>query len=294
MKLVIGTRGSNLSLAQTSMVRDEIIKNFPDLEVELKVIHTKGDKILDKAIHKINSNGVFVKEIEKALLSGEIDFAVHSMKDMPAVLPDGLFIANPPKSEIPNDVLVSNQKINSVSEMENFILGTGSIRRIMQLKRLINCETKLVRGNIETRMKKIETENLDGVILAAAGLLRGGYENRISYIFSVDEMIPSPCQGILALEYRENDEETKEILSCLEDKNTAKRANIERAFLKELNTDCKSPVGIFADIKGEKVKISACFGNFERDLLFKETEVVDLKDAENCAINLAKNFKKKL
>lgn len=294
MKITIGTRGSNLSLTQTNWVKEELLKKNPDLKIELKVIHTTGDKILDKAIHKIGDKGVFIKEIEKELLSGDIDLAVHSMKDMPGVLVPGLVLANPPAAEIPNDVLVSNKKINSISDMENFVFGTGSIRRSMQLKRLLNCKTELVRGNIETRMKKIETQNLDGVVLAAAGLLRAGYKDRISYVFNVDEMIPSPCQGILALEYNENDLKIKEILESIEDEKTTARANIERAFLKELNTDCKSPVGIFANIQGNSVKISACFGDAEKNILLSEVAVVDLKNAEIFAINLAKNFKEKL
>lgn len=294
MKIKIGTRGSNLSLIQTNWVKERLLKKNPDLEIELKIIHTTGDKILDRAIHKIGDKGVFIKEIEKELLSGEIDLAVHSMKDMPGVLTEGLVLSNPPAAEIPNDVLVSNKKINSLYDMKNFVFGTGSIRRSMQLKRLLDCKTELVRGNIETRMKKIETENLDGVVLAAAGLLRAGYKDRISYVFKIEEMIPSPCQGILALEYKEDDFEIKKLLSSIEDEKTTARANIERAFLKELDTDCKSPVGIFADIKKDFVNIHACFGDAKKDILLKENAIVDLKDAKNYAIDLAKNFKEKL
>ncbi|MDO5724832.1 MAG: hydroxymethylbilane synthase [Tissierellia bacterium] len=292
MKIIIGSRGSNLAVIQSESVRDLLKEKNPNLDIEIKIIKTKGDKMLDRPIHKIGDKGVFVKELELALLNEEIDLAVHSMKDMPSQKTEGLKFSNPPMQSDPRDAIVSNKKIQTLKDLENKILGTGSLRRSMQLKNLLpNVETKAIRGNIETRMKKIETENLSGVILAAAGLLRANHGHRIDYYFSTDEIIPAPCQGILAIQYREDDLEMKKLLDSISDPMTTYRYEAERAFQAELNADCHSPIGVYAKVDGEKIIINAVFGDADKNILIRDFIKGDLKDRIELGRILAKRLK---
>lgn len=259
--------------------------------MEIKIIKTKGDKILNKPIHKIGDKGIFVKEIESSLLNGTIDLAVHSMKDMPGEITPGLKFVNPPKGEDPRDVFIGHGPLTNLSKLEHALIGTGSLRREMQLKHLLpELQTVPIRGNIETRMKKIKTEDLDGIILAKAGILRAGYTQEIDYTFSIEEMIPAPCQGILALQIREDDETLKELLEPIADKETTLRYEAERAFQKELNAGCHSPMGVYAMIDNDKIKIKACFGDATRNIFIRD-EVEGL--VEN-RVSLAKSLAKAL
>lgn len=291
MEITIGSRGSNLALIQTKYIKKLLEERFSDLKVNIEIIHTIGDKILDREISKIGDKGVFVKEIEQALLDGRIDLAVHSMKDMPGKSTDGLLFSRPPKSEDPRDILVAKKQIEGLEEMEGFLVGTGSARRKMQIEALIkNIRTQGIRGNIETRMKKIETENLDGVILARAGLVRAGYANRISYTFSPKEIIPSPCQGILALQYKEGNEISK-YLDEISDDYAALRYETERAFQIELQADCHSPIGIYSNFTKEKCKLTACFGDVEKNILVRKTMEGKIKNRKELAKRLAYELK---
>lgn len=263
----------------------------PDLEAEIKIIKTKGDKILHKPIHKVGDKGVFVKEIEKALLDGTIDLAIHSMKDMPGEMTPGLTFVDPPKGEDPRDCFVG-EPITGLIKLENAVVGTGSLRREMQLKHLLpNITTKPIRGNIETRIKKIETENLDGIILAKAGLIRAGYTQKAGYTFSVEEIIPAPCQGILALQIREDDERMKELLAPFADRETTLRYETERAFQQELNAGCHSPMGVYAIIDEENVRIKGCFGDVDRELFVKKEIAGPLAERVNLAKQLARELR---
>ncbi|MDO5027918.1 MAG: hydroxymethylbilane synthase [Bacillota bacterium] len=291
MQITIGSRGSNLALIQTKHVKKLLEERFPQVQVDIKIIHTTGDKILDREISKIGDKGVFVKEIERALIDGEIDLAVHSMKDMPGKSPEGLVFANPPKGEDPRDILVAKDKIESLDQMEGFLIGTGSARRKMQLERLLkNIQTQPIRGNIETRMGKIESENLDGVILAKAGLLRAGYQDRISYTFSPREIIPSPCQGILALQYREDSQVIK-FLAEISDPFTTLRYQTERAYQKELDADCHSPIGLYSSFTRSTCKILACFGDGEKNILVRREIEGDINKRVDLARRLADQVK---
>ena len=273
------------------MIKTQLEKIHPNLEVELKIIKTKGDQILNKPIHKIGDKGIFVKEIESALLNGTIDLAVHSMKDMPGDLTPGLIFVHPPKAEDPRDVFIGKKSIANISHLQGAVIGTGSLRREMQLKHLLPTITTVpIRGNIETRIKKIETEGLDGVILAKAGIARAGYTSKIDYTFSVEEIIPAPCHGILALQIREKDDKLKELLAPLADPHTTLRYETELAFQKECNAGCHSPMGVYAAIDGDKIKIKGCFGDENRQI-FVRKEVEGL--VEN-RIDLAKHLAKAL
>lgn len=291
MKIKVGTRGSNLALIQTNLVIKELKENNPHLEFEIKVIKTKGDIILNVPLHKFNDNGIFSKEIETALLNKEIDLAVHSMKDMPSRHTKGLTFGSVPKGEDPRDVIVSKKIINSLSDLEGCLIGTGSVRRDVQLKKFIkNIEVKSIRGNIESRMNKIETENLDGVMLAAAGLKRANYESRISCFLDPKLFIPSPCQGILALQIREEDEEIKNILKTIEHYETSIRAKAERAFLKKLGVGCEFPMGAYTEINDESMTLYAMYGDENGRFLLTTKGTAPISQAENLGIMLAEEL----
>ncbi|MDF2677912.1 MAG: porphobilinogen deaminase [Bacillota bacterium] len=291
MKIIVGTRGSNLALTQTNLVIKELKEKNPDLHFEIKIIKTKGDIVLDVPLHKLNANGIFSKEIEQALLNKEIDLAVHSMKDMPSKHTKGLIFGAIPKGEDPRDAVVSNKTINKLSDLEGCVIGTGSIRRDFQLRNLIkNIEVKGIRGNIESRMNKIETENLDGVILAASGLKRANYENRISYYFDPKIFIPSPCQGILALQIREDDEEINSILKTIEHFETTIKAKAERAFLRTLGVGCEFPMGAYSEINGESLTLHVLYGEESGKFMLNSKGTAHISEAENLGIKLAKEL----
>lgn len=295
MKITVGTRGSNLALIQTNLIIKQLKEKNPDVEFEIKVIKTKGDIVLDVPLHKMNDKGIFTKEIEHDLLNHEIDLAIHSMKDMPSIHTPGLMFGAVPKGEDPRDVIVSNKPINSLSDLEGCLIGTGSISRKFQLQKLIsNISVNDIRGNIETRMKKIEIENLDGVILAAAGLKRANYENRISYYFDPKVFVPSPCQGILALQIREDDEVIKDILKTIEDNETTIRAKAERAYLKEIGGGCHLPVGAYTEIIGDTITMYAIYGDDDCKYLVYEEGSKKLDDAEKLGKEIAEKLKMEL
>ncbi len=259
----IGTRGSSLALAQADWVCKRLKAAYPKEEFELKVIKTKGDIVLDKPLHEIGDKGIFVKEIEEKLLCGEIQIAVHSMKDMPAKLPEGLQFAKAWKREDPRDALILREK-KSLEELPyHAVIGTGSSRREVQLKRLRpDLYIQNIRGNVETRLRKMEEEKLDGIVLAAAGLIRLGIEDKITQYLSTDDMIPAPAQGILALELRQDDEKLLSMLNALSDEKAEQEARAERGFLWEIGGSCHVPVGAVCECsKDGEYRLTAMFGN---------------------------------
>lgn len=264
MKLfTVGSRGSRLALAQTHWVIEALKKIHPDVDFEVKIIKTKGDQILDRALDKIGDKGLFIKELEVELLDCTIDFAVHSMKDMPSQVTEGLKFATTPYREDPRDVLVLREGLNTLMDIpEGGTLGTGSKRRIAQL-RAIRPDLNFVpvRGNIETRMDKIQIENLDGVVLAAAGLHRLGLENRITCYLDTEQCIPAPAQGALAIEYREGDYLVEALLKGFGDLIGHLTATCERAFLETIGGSCHVPIGAFASLFEQTLNLSAIFGD---------------------------------
>ncbi len=252
MDYVIGTRGSKLALAQAGFVRDRLSKAYQEDTFTLRVIQTKGDFILDKPIYEIGDKGVFVREIEEKLLSGEIHIAVHSMKDMPADPAEGLTFAKAWKREDPRDALILREK-NSLEELPyGAVIGTGSKRRELQLKKLRpDLKTAGIRGNVETRLRKMEEEKLDGIILAAAGLHRLGMEEKITRYLDETEMIPAPAQGILAIELWEGEEGLLNKINAFFDEESEKAAAAERGFLREIGGNCHTPAGAVLRRKAE-------------------------------------------
>ena len=235
MKYTIGTRGSKLALAQAEYVRDRLAQAYPEEEFELQIIKTKGDLVLDKPLHEIGDKGVFVKEIEEKIWSGEVQIGVHSMKDMPSHPAPGLLFAKAWKREDPRDALILREKERLEDLPKGAAIGTGSRRREFQIKRLRpDLRVVNIRGNVDTRLCKMEEEKLDGIILAAAGLRRLGMEERITLYLEPEEMIPAPAQGILALEIREGETELLKLLDALSDEETEQAAAAERGFLREI------------------------------------------------------------
>lgn len=294
MKLVVGTRGSNLALVQTNWVVEQLKKANPGVEFEVKIIKTKGDLIKDLPLDKIGDKGLFVKEIEKSLLDGEIDMAVHSMKDMPSYLPEGLKFAHSPKREDPRDALIFKEGYKSIEDLpKGARIGTGSKRRKYQLlKHRPDLEIVPIRGNIETRIKKIETENLDGVVLAASGLRRAGLDDKIDYYIPTDIMLPAPAQGILALEIREDDKETEKIIDSIKDDITKIQIDAERGFLIGVNGSCHIPMGAYCEIEGEKITLTGLYGDGEGKKIVVQSQTGTLADAPKIGYELAKSVLK--
>jgi hydroxymethylbilane synthase len=275
--IVVGSRQSALALTQTEWVIDRLKELGIPCAFDVKKILTKGDKILDVTLSKVGGKGLFVKEIEMALLNGEIDMAVHSMKDMPAQFPDGLVITAIPKRVDPRDCLISRDHRKLVDLPHGAKVGTSSLRRNAQLLHArpdLNIEP--IRGNINTRLRKLEEEGFDAIILAAAGLERMGWSDRISEYLDVNTCIPAVGQGALGIQCRAEDKELIELLSQLDDASTRKTVMAERAFLQTFNGGCQIPIGAFAILDGDGIQISGIVGSADgRKLLVEKMEGTD-------------------
>ncbi len=290
-KLRIGTRGSRLALFQARLVETELRTAFPSLETEIKEIKTLGDIKPKEDISRMGGKGVFVKEIEQSLLSSEIDIAVHSMKDMPSVLPDGLVIGSALKREDPRDVFISRDGSALEQLRGEGRVGTGSVRRKAQLLlRFPDLKVVSIRGNIDTRLRKILSEDLDGIVLAAAGLNRLGLSERITQYFARDYLVPAPCQGIIAIEYRENEAEIKNLISAITDADTETVAVFERSFLKTFGGDCQIPLGCCADVSLGKISADSVFIDMEKKAIHRNTWECDSEKASAEGVLMAENL----
>ncbi len=250
--LRIGSRGSKLALWQARHVRSLLEQRHPGLEVSIQVIKTTGDKLTAVALAQIgDGKGVFVKEIEEALLAGEIDLAVHSLKDMPTELPQGLTLGAIPPREDPRDVLIGPQRFERLEDLpQGARVATGSLRRRVQLAHWRpDVEVLPIRGNVDTRIRKMEEQGLEGVVLAAAGINRLGLRERLSYVFTLEEMVPAVGQGALAIEVREEDESTRALLAPLEDEAARRCVQAEREFLERMGGGCQVPMGAHARLE---------------------------------------------
>jgi len=256
MNIKIGTRGSKLALTQANLVADKIKKEAPDVNIEICVIKTSGDIMQDISLLKIGGKGVFVKEIEDALLSGAIDLAVHSMKDVPTQTPPGLvFAAVLPREDV-RDILVSKGARKIEQMRKGAKIGTGSMRRSAQLLAMLpDLEIVSLRGNLDTRLKKIDTENLDGVIVAAAGVKRMGLAGKITQYLPVEMMLPAVGQGALGLEIRADDNRLKELLTKINHVPTHTEITAERAFLRHLGGGCLLPIAALGKLSGDRLSL---------------------------------------
>lgn len=261
-KLVIGSRGSPLALRQSALLQEALKEHHPDLETRIEIIRTTGDQTPHADLSKLAASvkGLFVKEIEEALLQHQIDLAVHSLKDLPTQTPEGLTLAAIPPREDARDALVTTSPaIPSLQGLpQQARLGTGSLRRRLQLQLLRpDLVISPIRGNVDTRIKKIERENLDGIILAAAGLNRLGLQDKITSLFTVEEMVPAIGQGALAVEIRADDEGTRQIVEPLDDPATRSCTSAERRFLQEMGGGCDVPMGAHASIEKDTATFAA-------------------------------------
>lgn len=284
----IGTRGSKLALWQANWVKSSLTAIQPSLSIDLMIIKTKGDKILDVPLAKVGGKGLFVKEIEEALLSRRIDLAVHSMKDMPAEIPDGLCIGAIPKRENPKDVLISNNGL-IVSELKSGSrVGTSSLRRSAQL---LHARPDLVilplRGNLDTRLKKLETENMDAIILAAAGVKRLNFESRITEYIDENVMLPAVGQGALCIEIRKNDTEIEPIVAALDHQKTRSAVMGERAFSNRLEGGCQVPIAALGKIEKNIFTMSGLVADVDGKILIKKTLSGPVEQSETIGVKLA-------
>ncbi|MDB8806244.1 MULTISPECIES: hydroxymethylbilane synthase [unclassified Romboutsia] len=275
MKIIVGTRGSKLAVTQTNWVIDKLKEKNPSVEFEVKIIKTKGDIIQNVSLDKIGDKGLFVKEIEQQLIDGEIDMAVHSMKDMPSSLPNGLKFAGIPKREDPRDVLILKEGYSSIEDLpQGATIGTGSKRRKYQLlKHRPDLNIVPIRGNVDTRIRKITDENLDGVVLAASGILRVGLEEKISCYLPTDVVVPAPAQGALAIEIREDNYQVEVVINSLRDELTELQVSAERGFLDGVDGSCHIPMGAYCEVNEDSIKLTGLFGDEEgKKLIIKSIE----------------------
>ena len=289
--LKIGTRQSLLALWQSNHIAACLRKKYPECEVVLKKIVTKGDRILDVPLAQIGGKGLFTKEIEEDLLSGEVDLAVHSLKDMPTVLPEGLCLTAITERANVGDAFVSN-KYNSFAELPlGAVVGTSSLRRKAQLLAARpDLTIRDLRGNVDTRLRKLDEGLYDAVILAAAGLERLGHGDRIKDVIPSGVCLPAVGQGALAIECRTDDAEVRQMLDFLNDMPTVHATNAERAFLGLLVGGCQVPIGVHADVEGDKIKIEAIIAALDGSTVLRDT----IEGTANDAVALGQELGKKM
>ncbi|MBQ1187637.1 MAG: hydroxymethylbilane synthase [Peptococcaceae bacterium] len=284
----VGTRDSILAMWQTQFVVDELKKVTDEYEFEIISLKTKGDKILDVALAKIGDKGLFTKELEVGLLAGEIDFAVHSMKDMPTALPEGLQISSMLKRHNPADAFVSD-KYNSFMELpEGAKVGTSSLRRRAQLLHARpDLDIHDLRGNVQTRMRKMREENFDGIILAAAGLERLEMFGDIKEELSYDICLPAVSQGVIGVETRENDEEIIALVQLVNDRTAEICVKAERALLRSLEGGCQIPIGAYAELNEDTVVLEGMVGSLDGKTIIRESITGTAEQCESLGETLA-------
>tara|TARA_B100000214_G_scaffold375314_1_gene361124 strand:+ start:685 stop:1629 length:945 start_codon:yes stop_codon:yes gene_type:complete len=294
-QLRIASRRSQLAMVQTNWVKQELEKAYPSLSIEIEAMATQGDKILDVALAKIGDKGLFTKELEAQMLVGRADIAVHSLKDLPTNLPEGLILGCVTEREDPSDALVVNKK-NEKYQLESLpkgsIVGTSSLRRLAQLRHYYpHLVFKDVRGNVITRLKKLDDEEYDCLILAAAGLKRLGFENRIHQRISGEISLHAVGQGALGIECVEGKKEVLEVIKTLEDNETSLRCLAERSFLRELEGGCQVPIGVRSKIIENNLQLEGMVASLDGKKLIKDIKVGIKSKPEEIGIELANTLK---
>ena len=293
-KLIIGSRGSKLALKYAEIAKKAFLKEL-DIEIEIKKITTEGDLILDRRTSEIGGKGEFIKNIEKELISKNIDVAVHSLKDVPSIKTNGLKMECFLKRNDPQEVLINKANLKLDKIKKNSVIGTSSLRIEFQLKHLRpDLKFKLIRGNIDTRIKKLDEDHYDSIILAKGGLISLSIENRISEVFECRKIVPPAGQGTIVLQSREDDNKINSILSKINHFETSIEAKVERKILNVLEGDCNTAAGIFANIKGKNVNIVAELfsNNGDKKFTYKDECKIEeaLKIAEKAGNDLKKQF----
>jgi hydroxymethylbilane synthase len=291
----IGSRKSQLALVQTYWVQEQLQKAFPERTFEVHAISTQGDKILDVALAKIGDKGLFTKELELGMLNGETDFAVHSLKDLPTRLPDGLVLGCVTERENPADALVVHAK-HQDKQLDTLpagaVVGTSSLRRLAQLRHHYpHLSFKDVRGNLNTRLAKLDAGEYDALILAVAGLQRLDMGDRIHQVIPAEISLHAVGQGALGIECRANDPEILELLQALQHQPTVDRCYAERAFLRELEGGCQVPIGVNTVLEGESLTLTGIVISLDGQTLVKDTLTGAAVDAEKIGTELAQRLR---
>jgi hydroxymethylbilane synthase len=288
-KFIIGSRGSELALWQANFIKGELEKNNKTISVEIKIIKTKGDKIIDVALSKIGDKSLFTKELENELLNNNIDIAVHSLKDLQTQLPKGLKLGAVTKRHPVNDVLIAREKSTTLKTIrEKGVIATGSLRRrsqILNLRPDINVVE--LRGNVPTRIEKFLNSDWDAIILARAGVERLGLEKHISSFINTNEILPAVGQGALGIEIRESDKDTSEILKPVNDQETSFAVLAERSLLRTLEGGCQIPIGTYTEIKGNELYLKAYIGSVNGETAFRDHISGKKEEAEKLGKELA-------
>ena len=283
----IGSRESLLAVRQAEIIRDQILRLCPEMEVEIVTMKTTGDKILDKSLAKIGGKGLFVKELDRALMDGRIDIAVHSLKDVPMEENPDFPILACGRREDPRDVLLLKPGLHKLPE--DSVVGTSSSRRMIQMKRLFpGCSFRGIRGNVQTRLRKLETEGYDGTLLAAAGLNRLDMAHVIGKYFSVDEIIPAAGQGILAVQGRKD--ARWEWMDQINDRDARAAAEAERQFIRAVGGDCTSPCAAHAQIHGSELKLTGLYYSENSADYATDTIISEISKARQAGEELAQKM----
>ena len=291
-KLIIGSRGSRLATKYAEIAKKAFLKEL-DIEIEIKKITTEGDLVLDRRTSEIGGKGEFIKNIEKELLSKNIDVAVHSLKDVPSVKTKGLRMECFLKRNDPQEVLINKENLTLDKIKNNSVIGTSSLRREFQLKHLRpDLNFKLIRGNIDTRIKKLDEDQYDSIILAKAGLLSLSIENRISEVFECKKIVPPAGQGTIVIQSREDDDKLNNILSKINHFETSIEAKVERKILSVLEGDCNTAAGIYANVKGKNVKIIAELFSDDGNKKFTYKDECKIEEALKIAKKAGDDLKK--
>lgn len=291
----IGSRKSQLALVQTYWVQEQLQKHFPDITFEVHTMSTQGDKILDVALAKIGDKGLFTKELEVGMLNNETDFAVHSLKDLPTNLPEGLILGCVTERENPADALVVHEK-HKDKQIDTLpagaVVGTSSLRRLAQLRHHYPHLTfKDIRGNLNTRLAKLDAGEFDAIILAVAGLQRLGMSDRIHQVIPAEISLHAVGQGALGIECRDGDTEVLSLIKVLEHTATAQRCYAERAFLRELEGGCQVPIGVNTQIEGDTLTLTGMVASLDGQQLIKDSVSGEAIDAEKLGIELAQRLR---
>ena len=295
-KIIIGSRGSKLALIYAQNAKDKIIQNsnFNDEDVVIKEITTKGDQVQDVRLSEVGGKGLFSTNIEKELQDKKIDIAVHALKDMPAIETKGLRTDTFLKRNDPREILITKDKKKLKELIANAVIGTSSYRREFQIKKIrTDLRCKLIRGNVDTRIKKLNDGLYDAIILSYAGIKSLTIEDKITEVFSTEEIIPSAGQGIIALQCRYNDDEIISVLDKVNDYETFKRAHAERNVLKVLEGDCETAVGAHAIIDGDKITLEAELFSLDGNQRFYEKKSSKIENAKELGKEVGQILKKK-
>jgi len=289
--IIIGTRASKLAVIYAEKVRQNI-KEFFQNDIELKKIITKGDQNQKERLSEIGGKGLFSTQIEKELINKNIDIAVHALKDMPTIETDNLLTNNFLKRNSPNEILVSNKNIKFKDLKPHSIIGTSSYRREYQLKKIrSDLKYKLIRGNVDTRLKKLENGEYDAIVLSKAGIESLNLQDKISQEFKTDELIPCAGQGIIAIQCRKEDEEIKELLDKINDKDARIIANAEREVLKVLEGDCDTAVGVYARKNLDKIELTAELFSVDGTTRYFMKETADKKSILDLSKKIGRELK---